>query len=523
MKIFLYGSPGSGKTTVGRRLAQQLDVPFFDLDQEIEAQAQQSIPEIFSQRGEPAFRQMETAAFQRLLAGNEFVLALGGGTLLADANREAALRAGPVVCLSANIETLIERMPQDGSRPLLNGDLRGRLERLLQERRGHYAALPLQVQTDHVSPADAAWEIMQRIGRFKLKAQGASTDIFARSGVLARCGDLIAQAGLSGPVLVVSDDRVAPLYAERVIHSLQEAGMTAVVHTVPCGEASKNLGSLSQVWETMLAAHLDRKSTLLALGGGVVTDLAGFAAATFLRGIPWVAAPTSLLGMVDASLGGKTGIDLPVGKNLAGAFYPPRLVLADPGVLRTLPEVERRNGLAEVIKAAVIASPSLFTLLSAAPFSAVDWESVIRASMAIKLRVVEEDPLETGRRTLLNLGHTVGHAIEHAGQYLLRHGEAVAVGLVVEARMGEALGVTQPGTAVKIEQALAHFGLPVEVPPALKVDDLRRAFGVDKKRRSGKVLLPLPVTIGQARCDIEIEEERLWALFLSCMAPTLTC
>ncbi len=521
MRIFLYGLPGSGKTTIGRRLAQQLGLPFYDLDQEIELRASRSVSEIFSQLGEPGFRRMETTELQRFLAKDEFVLALGGGALLSDVNREAALRAGQVVCLSAGLDTLIQRTSMEaGSRPLLKDDLREQLGGLLLARSDHYAAFPLQVETDHLSPADAAWEIMRKTGRFRLNAMGASTDIFAESGILSRCGDLLSQAGLRGPVLVVSDDHVTPLYAGHVVRSLQNAGLAASSYTIPSGESSKNLSVLTQLWEAMLSARLDRKSALLALGGGVVTDLAGFAAATFLRGIQWVAAPTSLLGMVDAGLGGKTGIDLPQGKNLVGAFYPPRLALVDPDVLQTLPEAEWRNGLAEVVKAAVIASPGLFERLCATPFSSIDWEPEIRAAMAIKLRVVEEDPLESDKRVILNLGHTIGHAVERASQYRIRHGEAVAIGLTLEASIGEALGVTQSGTAGKIASALSNLGLPVEVPQELKQSELRQAFAVDKKRRSGNILLPLPVAIGAVRYDIEIEEEQLWSLFLSCMART---
>ncbi len=521
MKIFLYGPPGSGKTTTGRCLAEQLDLPFYDLDREVESQAQKTVPEIFSQFGEPGFRRMETTALQGLLAQDAFVLALGGGSLLAEVNRQAALRAGMVFCLTADLDTLRQRLsPQAGSRPLLKDHLPLQLEALLQARADHYAAFPLPVDTSCGTPEDAAWEIMRRMGRFRLNAMGGSTDVIAQPGVLSSCADLLAQAGLHEPVLVVSDDHVAPLYVDPIIRSLQEAGIEASAYILPSGEANKNLESLTQLWGAMLHARLDRKSTLLALGGGVITDLAGFAAATFLRGIPWVAAPTSLLGMVDAGLGGKTGIDLPQGKNLAGAFYPPHLVLADPQVLRTLPQEEWRNGLGETLKAAVIASPDLFELLSTTPFSAMDWVTVIREAMAIKLRVVEEDPREAGKRAVLNLGHTIGHAIESASHYRLRHGEAVAIGLVVEARIGEALGVTWAGTADKIEWALRKLGLPVEAPPTLNPEEIRRAFGVDKKRRSKKVLLPLPETIGRVRYDIEIEEERLWTLFLSCTART---
>jgi len=521
MKIFLYGPPGSGKTTASQFLAQQLDLPFYDLDQEIQANMKQSIPEIFSQQGEAGFREIESAELKRFFSMDEFVLALGGGALLDDRSKAAVLNAGPVICLSADLVILGERLSeQAGTRPLLNDNGLNRLEELLQVRSKHYTSFPLRVDTTHLSPAETVWQIMHQIGRFRINSMGSGTDVYAQSGLLSDVGNKFAQAGLQGPVLVLSDDHVAPLYADKVVQSLTESGYSASTFAIPSGETRKNLDTLSTIWEGMLSAHLDRKSTLLALGGGVVSDLAGFAAATFLRGIKWAAASTTLLGMVDASLGGKTGIDLPQGKNLVGAFYPPTLVLADPDVLDTLPEVERRNGLAETLKHAVLASPLLFDELSRKSFEKDGWETIIRQAMAIKMRVIEEDPFESGKRVLLNLGHTVGHAVELASSYHLRHGEAVAIGMISEARIGESLGITQPGTAEAIEKALSTLGLPVHLPPGLEQKELRAAFGVDKKRRSGKINLPLPVTVGKARYDIEIEEQQLWNLFLSCTAQT---
>lgn len=521
MRIFLYGPPGSGKTTAGRCLAQQLGLPFYDLDQEIQAATKQSIPEIFAGQGEPRFREIESRELKRFFSEDEFVLALGGGTLLDDRSKAAALNAGRVVCLSADLDALAQRLSaQAETRPLLRDDVYTRLEGLLHARSEHYASFPLRVDTTLLSPVEIAWQILPLIGRFRMNSMADGTDVYAQSGALSDVGNLFNKAGLWGPVLVVTDDHVAPLYAGRVVQSLKDSGLPAASFMIPSGESHKTLDTASSIWEAMLDARLDRKSTLLALGGGVVTDLAGFAAATFLRGIHWAVVPTTLLGMVDASLGGKTGIDLPQGKNLVGAFYPPRLVLADPDVLVTLPEVEQSNGLAETLKHAILASPELFRSLSRKSFETDGWEAIVRHAMAVKMRVIEEDPYEQGKRVTLNLGHTVGHAVERASSYRLRHGEAVAIGMVVEARIGETLGITQAGTADAIGRSLSALGLPVSLPSGLEPSELRQAIGVDKKRRSGKIILPLPVTIGQVRYDIEIEEQQLWNLFLSCTAQT---
>jgi 3-dehydroquinate synthase len=249
---------------------------------------------------------------------------------------------------------------------------------------------------------------------------------------------------------------------------------------------------------------------VLALGGGVTGDLAGFAAATYLRGVAWVAAPTSLLGMVDASLGGKTGADLPRGKNLVGAFHPPRLVLADPSTLASLPEAEMRSGLAEVVKAGVIGDEALFRQC-AEGWEAVmrSLESVVRHSMAVKVRLIQEDPYEKGRRAALNLGHTIGHAIEAGSGYRLRHGEAVSIGMVTAARLSERLGIAQPGLAGEIADTLQGLHLPVEVPPGMEWDTIARGMQVDKKRLGGSLRFALPERIGRVRVGVEVTDIEL--------------
>jgi 3-dehydroquinate synthase len=250
---------------------------------------------------------------------------------------------------------------------------------------------------------------------------------------------------------------------------------------------------------------LERGSPVVALGGGVTTDLAGFAAATYLRGVPWVALPTSLLGMVDASLGGKTGFDLPQGKNLVGVFNPPRLVLADPHTLQTLPAREFCSGMAEVIKAGIIADPALFHLC-AQGWEAVQasLEKVIRHAMAVKVRLIQQDPYEGGERAVLNLGHTIGHALELVSGYRLAHGEAVAVGMVVETRLAEALGIAQMGLADEIAVVLRRFNLPVGIPPGLDQQAIFDAMQVDKKKHLGELRFSLPVKIGEVKPGITL-------------------
>jgi shikimate kinase / 3-dehydroquinate synthase len=262
---------------------------------------------------------------------------------------------------------------------------------------------------------------------------------------------------------------------------LCKSGFDPKVIAVPAGEAHKNLETISQLWQGFLAAGMDRKSTVIALGGGVIGDMAGFAASTYMRGIAWVGVPTTLLSMVDASLGGKTGFDLPQGKNLIGSFYPPKLVLADPELLKTLPEAELISGMAEVVKHGIISDPQLFELCG----RGLDWvkehtEEVVKRAMAVKIKVIEEDPYEKGIRAALNLGHTVGHAVELVSKFKLRHGEAIAIGTVAEAKYAAWIGLAGVGLVEAVTKSFEALGLPTQIPGELPREEIIRAMRVDK-------------------------------------------
>jgi 3-dehydroquinate synthase len=275
----------------------------------------------------------------------------------------------------------------------------------------------------------------------------------------------------------------------------------------PAGEASKTRDTWCTLTDALLRLGIGRDGCIIALGGGVTGDLAGFVAATYLRGIALVQAPTTLLAMIDAAIGGKTGVDAPLGKNLVGAFYPPRLVVTDPDVLHTLPDAQLRAGLAEAVKHGAIADPGYFEALPAAAEALMAregdaLESAVRRSIAIKGAVVTEDPLEAGRRAILNFGHTIAHAIERVTDYAIPHGFAVAMGLIVEARIGESLGISEPGTAAAIELALHALGLPAALPLEIPAVALVGATRSDKKARASQVRYALLRRIGEpARAD----------------------
>ncbi len=255
---------------------------------------------------------------------------------------------------------------------------------------------------------------------------------------------------------------------------------------------------VSHLWHAFLENGMDRKSTVIALGGGVISDMAGFAASTYMRGVQWICIPTTLLSMVDASIGGKTGFDLPQGKNLIGSFYPPKLVLADPQLLFTLPERELLSGMAEVVKHGIISDPGLFNVCACG----WDWvrsnlDQVIKRAMAVKIKVIEEDPYEKGFRAALNLGHTVGHAVELVSQFKLRHGEAIAIGMVAEAKYAEKIGIAETGLSDTIAGVLSGYGLPVKIPSDFSREEILRAMRVDKKKNAKKVRFALPAAIGK--------------------------
>jgi 3-dehydroquinate synthase len=506
--FFLYGPPGSGKSSAGRLLAQSLGIPFWDLDAEIEARSRASIPKIFARYGEAGFRKRERKVLDTLFSHTRGVISLGGGALLNQTTRARVEAHGRVVNLEAPLETLLTRLgADDEERPLLVGELRPRLEELLTARASHYASFPLRVETNGLTSAEIAWQIQVQLGAYHIRGMGAGYDVRVIPGCLASIGETLISRGLAGPTAVVSDENVAPFFADRVVKSLEKAGLSPHLVVIPAGESCKTLETVAGLWQAFTQVRLERGSTVIALGGGVVGDLAGFAAATYLRGIAWVAVPTSLLAMVDASLGGKTGFDLPGGKNLVGAFHAPRFVLADPLVLQTLPDEELRSGMAEVVKHGIISDPALFATC-ARGWSEVrpNLDEIVRRAIGVKAGVIQADPYEQGLRASLNLGHTLGHGLEVASGYRLRHGEAVSIGIVAATRLAVRKEIANPELNMEIQQVLDGLGLPTEIPPDLDRSLIAAAIGLDKKRSGGKVRFVLPVRIGKVRTGVEIDD-----------------
>jgi 3-dehydroquinate synthase len=357
--------------------------------------------------------------------------------------------------------------------------------------------------------------------RVSLREQrDASYDIAIGAGLLTQLGGLIAERCPAAAYAVITDSHVAKLYGDAVVKQVSGTGYRAELFTFPAGEWNKTRETWASLSDRMLAARFGRDCAVIALGGGVVGDLAGFVAATYLRGVPYVQVPTSLLAMIDSSIGGKTGVDVPTGKNLLGAFHQPRLVLADLDLLASLPAAQLSAGLAEAVKHGVIADADYFAFLEGdcaailAKEGAV-LERVVRRSVEIKAAVVAEDEREVGRRAILNFGHTVAHAIEATSKFEVLHGEAVAIGIAAEARLAEALGIGTKGTADRIVRLLECCRLPVARPEGVSVDALIEVMRGDKKVRDGTIRFALPEEIGvmhgdaASRWTTPVEEARI--------------
>ncbi len=489
LSVFLIGFMASGKTTVGRELASVLGRDFLDLDTAIEEEAGMKVRDIFAAEGEDGFRRRERAALDAVLAGGGAVVATGGGTpCFGDAL--ARMRAGgSVVALTAPFDQLMGRVVNPAERPLLQ-DPREQTRELLETRMPVYRQAHFGVSTDGRTVAEVvtrAREGLDALGRVPLQwrdnavvvsLDARSYPVVVASGSLDRLGALVGDRYTSAGI--VTDDNVAPHYLDRAREALAAEGLRVCHSIIPAGEASKQLSTVGCVAEDLVDGGLDRKSVIVALGGGVVGDLAGFVAATLFRGIDVVQVPTTLLAMIDSAIGGKTGVDLPAGKNLVGAFWQPQIVVADPDTLSTLPERELRAAAGELVKYGLLDGEELFALCETADPTDVE---LIRRCVAYKAWVVSRDEREqTGERALLNLGHTIGHAIEaEAGYGNLLHGECVALGLIAACRVSRALELCDATLEQRVTALLTDKGLDVDLDAWLRPEVLRRV-GVDKKR-----------------------------------------
>ena len=532
--IFITGFSGSGKSTVGREAARVLGWRFVDVDEEIVTSSGRPIDAIFEDEGERGFRELEHQALSALCQGERQVVSTGGGILMDDRNRRLMQDSGTVVCLEATPDTIHRRLSEEHSqgrsavvRPMLvDPDPLGRIIALKSKRQFEYSRAQWTVHTDHLTPAEAASEVVRAWKTLERTASAYSPEeaqdlaavvrtssgdypVWVSWGGLDTLGERVRRIVSPDAAYVITDER-AYRHGRRAQVSLEAAGVPGHIFVVPPGEPSKSLQTAQHLYGWLADRKAERGHLVLAVGGGVVGDLAGFVAATYLRGVHLGQVPTTLLAMMDAAIGGKTGVDLVQGKNLVGALHQPRFVMADLQTLKSLPARELTSGWAEAIKHGLVLDEGLLRTFEEERDAIVSLDEkaatdVIRRSAAIKADVVSRDEKETlGLRVLLNYGHTIGHAMEAVTSYgRFLHGEAVSVGMMGAGLVANGLGMLSDGDVERQRAALEAFGLPVSWQD-IDVATVYEAMAVDKKTEGGAIRWVLLDRVGHAitRTDV---------------------
>ncbi len=525
--IFLTGFSGSGKTTVGRDVARTLGWRYVDTDDEIVKEAGKPIEAIFMDGGETTFRRLERDSLSSVCKDTEQVVSTGGGIVVDEKNRDLMERSGVVVHLDARPHTLHKRLTKQRNdtpglvRPMLDApDPLKRITTLKADRQASYALAHWTVHTDSMTPAEVASEVVRgwrTVAKSSEEIDSAHEADLAGTvrtatgdypvwvgwGILPDIGERVKALMSPGAAYVVTDQG-AQRHGRRVQVAMEGAGIPSHLFILPSGEQHKTLETATHLYDWLAQQRAERGHMIVAVGGGVVGDIAGFVAATFLRGIAVAHVPTTLLAMMDASIGGKTGVDLSAGKNLVGAFHQPAFVLSDVETLTTLPSRALTSGWAEGIKHGLILDEDLLrsfeerkdAVVSLDPELATD---IVRRSVAVKADVVSKDEKETlGLRVLLNYGHTIGHALEAATGYdTLMHGEAVSIGMMGAAEIARALGTMSDADIERQRAVLEAYGLPVKHRTD-RFDTVREAMGVDKKTSGGSIRWVLVDGIGRA-------------------------
>lgn len=516
-KAIFIGMPGVGKSAVGRRVARKLGVEFADSDWLIEERAGKCIEDIFAQDGEKGFRQLEAQVIADALHDFTGVLSLGGGAVTTESTREL-LRDQRVILIEAEDKVLVTRLRNSPNiRPILADDIEAKLAQLRQTRLPLYRSLAQEVLISNEEPVVSVVEDAFAI----IKSEPRTVEVTGQSKYRVQIGNhlqasIIAQAQKYPAAMIIYSPDVQA-YAETIFESLRVCGVSVSKFAVPRGEKAKDVTVLAAAWAHAGANHIGRDGLIITIGGGATTDLGGFVAATWLRGVDVMHIPTTLLGMVDAAVGGKTGINTETGKNLAGSFYPPVGVYCDLDALATLPISELRAGMGEVIKCGFIQDREILELVAKHGKNILHWRNpglaeVVFRSIAVKANVVSQDLRENGLREILNYGHTLAHAIERAENYQRRHGEAVAIGCVFAAALAEAAGITKAGFTKLHHDAFLALGLPVAYPQGNR-QQLLELMGSDKKVRSAQLRFVVLSEIGDSQILVAPSDEVIAAAF----------
>lgn len=525
--IYFTGFMASGKSRIGSLTAASLGWKFFDIDKLIEEKTGKTIPQIFADEGEPAFRRMEVEALKEVSGLGPMVASLGGGTLVNPEAIDVIRKTGVLVGLHASPEVILERVNRKKeSRPLLanldDETKMAKIKQLLVERKPLYELADFRFESDEKIPHHVLTRrIIHRLQVEELKPLRVelaerSYPIYVETNLAAHLDSIAAKAGCPQRFLIVTDQNLRSSQ-KRMLEQLRSALTDCRIFFFKSGEEEKSLKSLNKLFTFMLRHAYPRKTTLVAFGGGVVGDMVGFAAAVYLRGIDFIQVPTTLLSMVDSSVGGKTAVNHPLGKNLIGAFYQPKAVAISLEALATLPKAEFLSGLAEVIKYGIIRDRAFFDFLDANAEGILEQRpellrEVVLRSCAIKADVVGKDERETaeGGRAILNYGHTFGHAFEVMGGYgNLAHGLAVALGMRVAARLAVQLGMLEAAAEAEQTALLDKLGMPKWFPKKLDENKAWEAMGLDKKVDDGSRVYILPTRIGEVTPVRDVPKEQV--------------
>jgi len=537
--VYLVGLSYSGKTSVGLILGQILDRPVIDVDDEIVKEQNLSVESIFSEYGEAHFRELEKRTLSKVSSTPKQIISTGGGIVIDPENRRIMANTGTIIHLETSPSIILNRMESNSEhevRPLLNtGDPIQAVYEIQSSRHRYYSNSDWVVKTDHLKPKEVAKAIIDGLDMIQDRVSSSLSDserkdqsdpriISIQTGssnynvifgvnIIEDIGEAISSKLGKTKCHIIIDSNVREYLQDPITASLDKAGLDSDLYVYSGGEENKNLDSANKIYSWLSEVRAERKDTILAVGGGVTGDLAGFVAATYARGLKIVHIPTTLLAMVDSSIGGKVAVDLPAGKNLVGAFHQPSLVLSDITCLASLPPKEMVSGWAEVIKTALAFDKTLLDSLDQLPL--VDGSPVpnsvlldiIYRTAKTKADVITIDEKErTGLRARLNYGHTLGHAIEAAGKYrLLTHGESVALGMVFASILGVHLGILNTAAKDTHVQIIRKFGLPITPPQGLDVEDVFSSIQRDKKIVDGKLSWILIDEIGHSRQHKDID------------------
>jgi len=526
-RIFLTGLPGSGKTTIGHRTADLLGWSFVDTDDVLAERMGMPVGQVLVEYGEERFRQLESEVLHDLADGVRVVISTGGGVVISEANRKFMRENGLTVYLQACIDTSWKRMQETSvhiARPLIAGENgRQRLQELYTTRRTWYEEAVIQIDTEEGSQNELARRLISlALARgslflpflprevIKFHVGNVSSQAIVEWGGLPHLGESLRALEFSERLFVITDSQVGALYTQSMQTLLESAGFQPYFFTITAGEASKSFKYFQQIVDWLVEHKAERKEAIIALGGGVVGDLAGFIASCYLRGVPFVQVPTTLLAQVDSAIGGKTGFNHALGKNLIGSYYQPKLIYVDPAFILTLPERIYCEGWVEIAKYAMILDDKLFTLLeenldALRVRDPALLTSVVAHSIRMKMDIVQYDELDFGLRNILNYGHTFGHALEATTDYgTWLHGEAISIGMEVAARVAVASGKLSQGEAARQTKLLQALNLPIRCSGA-DVDAILNAMLRDKKVRAGRMRWVLPTHIGHAEVYSDID------------------